>query len=130
MQEAGQFSAFKLFSANPHAGIALSLVLRINDIILLMASFFFISSEGIDIFKIINKKLAEVVNSSNKNHPCSCLEGVLMLRRGTISGDDNYHEDLETISLLLVRIRCGIWSDLTIVFMTDFLRREDILIKE
>ncbi|MBI2141811.1 flippase-like domain-containing protein [Candidatus Woesearchaeota archaeon] len=66
VQEAGQFSAFKLFSANPHAGIALSLVLRIKDIILLMVSFFFISSEGIDIFKIVNKKLAEVINSNNK----------------------------------------------------------------
>ncbi len=66
VQEAGQFSAFKLFSANPHAGIALSLVLRIKDLILLLMSFFFISSEGIDVFKIVNKKLSEVINSSNK----------------------------------------------------------------
>ncbi len=67
VQEAGQFSAFKLFSSNPHAGIALSLVLRIKDLILLLVSFFFISLEGIDIFNVVNKKLAEIVNSKTVN---------------------------------------------------------------
>lgn len=65
VQEAGQFSAFKLFSANPHTGIALSLVLRIKDLILLLISFFFISSEGINVFKIVNKKIAQAINGVN-----------------------------------------------------------------
>ncbi|MBI2581254.1 flippase-like domain-containing protein [Candidatus Woesearchaeota archaeon] len=65
VQEAGQFSAFKLFSANPYTGIALSLVLRIKDLILVLLSFLFISSEGIEVFRIANKKIARAINGIN-----------------------------------------------------------------
>lgn len=56
VQEAGQFSAFKLMSANPHTGIALSIVLRLKDLMLLLASFVFLSQEGINVFQLINNR--------------------------------------------------------------------------
>lgn len=67
VQEAGQFSAFKLFSANPNAGIALSLVLRAKDMLFLLVSFLLVSREGVNVFKLINKKLSAVINS-NSHH--------------------------------------------------------------
>ncbi|MBI2550383.1 flippase-like domain-containing protein [Candidatus Woesearchaeota archaeon] len=66
VQEAGQFSAFKLFSANPHAGIALSLVLRAKDMLFLLVSFLLVSREGIGVFRLINKKLTDTLNGRNK----------------------------------------------------------------
>ncbi len=64
VQEAGQFTAFRLFSANPHTGIALSLVLRAKDALLLLLSFIALSTEGVDIFKLANKKFAQVLKST------------------------------------------------------------------
>ena len=64
VQEAGQFTAFSFFSANPHTGIALSLVLRVKDMILLLLSFLFLSNEGIDIFNLVNRKLAKAFTST------------------------------------------------------------------
>jgi len=66
VQEAGQFSAFKLLSANPHTGIALSLVLRIKDLILVLISFLFISQEGMDVLKTVNKKIAASINNNSR----------------------------------------------------------------
>ncbi len=64
VQEAGQFTAFRLFSANPHTGIALSIVLRAKDALLLLLSFVALSTEGIDIFELVNKKFAKVFKGS------------------------------------------------------------------
>ena len=64
VQEAGQFTVFGLFSSDPHTGIALSLVLRAKDTILLLLSFLSLSSEGLDIFNLINKKAAKVLSST------------------------------------------------------------------
>ncbi len=50
VQEAGQFSTFRFISANPQAGIALSLVLRFKDMVLLLISFLLVSHDGINIF--------------------------------------------------------------------------------
>ncbi|HLD97360.1 MAG TPA: lysylphosphatidylglycerol synthase transmembrane domain-containing protein [Candidatus Nanoarchaeia archaeon] len=65
VQEAGQFTAFRLFSANPHTGIALSLVLRAKDALFLLLSFITLSTGGIDIFKLAGKKFAHAFNSVN-----------------------------------------------------------------
>ena len=56
VQEAGQFSAFKMFSANPHAGVALSLVLRAKDLLLVLLSFILLSREGVNLFRILDKR--------------------------------------------------------------------------
>ena len=62
VQEAGQFTAFSLFSANPHTGIALSIVLRTKDIILLLLSFLSLSIEGVGIFNLVNKNVTKAFN--------------------------------------------------------------------
>lgn len=66
VQEAGQFSAFKLFSANPNAGIALSLVLRAKDMLFMLISLLLVSREGIGVFRLINRKLTDTLNGRNK----------------------------------------------------------------
>ena len=65
VQEAGQFTAFRLFSANPHTGIALSLVLRAKDLLTLLLSFVALSTGGTDIFRFVNEKFARVFKSAN-----------------------------------------------------------------
>lgn len=58
IQEAGQFSAFQLFSANPYIGIALSLMLRFKDTVLLLVSFLFLAREGAGIFGLVGNRIS------------------------------------------------------------------------
>ncbi|MBI2142892.1 flippase-like domain-containing protein [Candidatus Woesearchaeota archaeon] len=67
VQEAGQFSVFKILGMNPHLGIALSFIIRLKDIIVLYLSFWFLSMEGFNFVTFLNKKLRKVLNNSRKN---------------------------------------------------------------
>lgn len=67
VQEAGQFSVFKILGLNPHLGIALSFVIRLKDIIVLYLSFWFLSMEGFNFITIMNRKLQNVLNHGKKN---------------------------------------------------------------
>jgi glycosyltransferase 2 family protein len=54
VQEASLFSAFQLFSvANPYLGIALSLLLRLKDAVLLLISWILLSKEGMNIIDAV-----------------------------------------------------------------------------
>lgn len=66
VQEAGQFSIFKLLGLNPHLGIALSFIIRLKDIIVLYLSFWFLSMEGFNFVTIVNRKLQKVLNHGKK----------------------------------------------------------------
>lgn len=50
VQEAGQFSTFRLLSDNPQTGIALSIILRLKDMVLLLLSLLLLAHEGIGVF--------------------------------------------------------------------------------
>ena len=50
VQEAGQFSTFRILSDNPNAGIALSFLLRLKDMVLLLISLILAFKEGTGIF--------------------------------------------------------------------------------
>ncbi len=63
IQEAGQLSTFQLFSSSPYMGVALSLLLRFKDMILLLISFLFISREGASIFQIANRKITSFIKN-------------------------------------------------------------------
>ncbi|MBI2144888.1 flippase-like domain-containing protein [Candidatus Woesearchaeota archaeon] len=66
IQEAGQFSIFRLLSGNPHAGIALSLVLRFKDLILLLISFILVSMEGASLYKLFSKKASALLGKEKQ----------------------------------------------------------------
>ncbi len=66
VQEAGQFSVFKLLGQDPGLGIALSFVIRLKDVILLNLSFGSLSLEGFNFLKILKDKVSESLNGNNK----------------------------------------------------------------
>jgi glycosyltransferase 2 family protein len=60
VQEAGQFAAFRLFASNPYTGIALSLALRVKNVIMMLISFMLFSREGVSMFHSINKDVKKL----------------------------------------------------------------------
>lgn len=66
VQEAGQFSVFKVLGLNPHLGIALSLIIRLKDIIQLHLSFWFLSMEGFSFATMMNRRLRKALNNGKK----------------------------------------------------------------
>lgn len=66
VQEAGQFTVFKLLGQNPHLGIALSFVIRLKDVILLHLSLGSLSLEGFSFLKMLKKKFYKALNNGKK----------------------------------------------------------------
>lgn len=66
VQEAGQFSVFKILGHDPSLGIALSFVIRLKDVILLHLSFGSVSLEGFNFLKMLRDKISESINGNNK----------------------------------------------------------------
>lgn len=64
VQEAGQFTIFKILGQSPHLGIALSFVIRLKDFVLLYLSMGLLSLEGFNFLKLLNDKFHMVVDSS------------------------------------------------------------------
>ncbi|MBI2176384.1 flippase-like domain-containing protein [Candidatus Woesearchaeota archaeon] len=66
VQEAGQFSVFKVLGHDPSLGIALSFVIRLKDVILLHLSFGSLSMEGFNFLRVVKEKIAESINGNGR----------------------------------------------------------------